>query len=109
MLLLTKEIERTLPPLRSQDGKRPEEVKIMVKFFDPTGRWTWYVVEGEKQADGDWLFYGVVDGFEKEFGYFYLSEIKDAKKGLTGLRALPIERDRYFGNHTIADIKERSL
>ena len=39
--------------------------------------WVWNVVEGEEQADGDWLFFGLVEGFESEWGYFTLSEFKE--------------------------------
>ena len=95
MKLMTKEIESKIKPLRhfEKSGETPVAV---VKFFDPTGSWTWYVAEGEKQGDGDWLFWGAVDGFEFEYGYFRLSELKHAKDSCTGLQALPIERDLYF-------------
>ena len=106
MKLLTKEIEKKLPRLYSQDGKDPNDVKVVVKFFDPTGSWTWYATEGERQEDGDWRFFGLVDGHEKELGYFTLSELQDAKRGFTGLQALPIERDAHFGEHTLAEVRE---
>ena len=94
MKLLTKEIQSKLPAIGSQsEVKDPVAV---AKFFDPVGSWSWFVVEGEQQEDGDWLFYGLVHGFEKEFGYFTLSELQSCKQGLTGLRALPIERDLHF-------------
>ena len=46
-----------------------------VKFFTPDGSWTWYASE----FDGDDLFYGLVDGFELEYGYFRLSELQEAQ------------------------------
>jgi len=100
MKLLTKEIEEKLPKLYSQEDKKPSEVKIVVKFFDPTGSWTWYVTEGEKQENGDWLFFGLVDGFDKELGYFTLEQLLTAKEGCRGLQSLPIERDIYFNTET---------
>jgi len=110
MELLTQELKERLPKLGSQDGKDPNEVKVIVKFFDPTGNWTWYATEGEQTEDGDWEFFGLVDGFEKELGYFRLSEIEHAKDGQTGLRALPIERDLHFGfQHTLADVLAQPL
>ena len=51
MKMMTKEIEKGLPKLRSQDGKDPKEVMIAVKFFDPTGSWTWFATEGEKTGE----------------------------------------------------------
>jgi hypothetical protein len=95
MKLMTKEIEQKLPPLYHFEKAKTEPVAL-VKFFDPTGSWTWYVAEGEKQDDGDWLFWGAVDGFEFEYGYFTLRELEHAKDGCKGIQALPIERDLYF-------------
>jgi len=37
-------------------------------------------------------FFGLVKGFEEEFGYFTLSELE----GVTGPMGLKIERDLYF-------------
>lgn len=87
MVLLTKEVLKKLPPLYSQEEKGLEAVAI-VKFFTPDSNWTWYATE----FDGDDLFFGLVDGFEKEIGYFRLSELKSVK----GALGLPIERDMYF-------------
>lgn len=100
MKLLTKEIIQKLPALRSQEETPAEQVKVVVKFFDPVGSWTWYATEGEVQPDGDVEFFGYVKGFEGELGYFRLSELLSAKQGQVGLRALPIERDLHFGFDT---------
>jgi len=105
MELLTQEIQDRLPKLGHQDGKDPTEVKVVVKFFDPTGSWTWYVTEGEQREDGEWEFFGLVRGFETELGSFTLSELHHAKDGLRGLNSLPIERDLHFGfEHTLAEV-----
>jgi hypothetical protein len=92
MKLLTKQIVRKLDksPLGSTDGKPIKDV--IVKFFTPDSSWTWYVAEGELQQSGDWMFFGLVDGLEKEWGYFTLSELQ-AVRGRLGL---PVERDMYF-------------
>ncbi len=110
MKLLTQEIIQRLPKLGSQEGKDPKDMKVIVKFFDPTGSWTWYVTEGEQREDGDWEFFGFVHGFENELGYFTLSELEHAKDGLRGLRGVPIERDTSFGcTHTLAEVMEQPL
>lgn len=86
MQLLTKDVLNKLPPLYSQ-----EEVKdpmIICKFFYPDFDWTWYAIE----FDGKDQFYGLVDGFEKELGYFSLTELLTNR----GKLGMPIERDRYF-------------
>lgn len=92
MKLITAEIEKKLAkkPLGSTDSQKgPRE--IIVKFFTPDSSWTWYVLEGE-QHDGDWHFFGLVDGHEKELGYFNLSDLKEIRGSLR----LPVERDMYF-------------
>ena len=110
MTLLTDEIRGKFPKLYSQDGKPAQEIKVIVKFFDPTGSWTWFAVEGEPVCNQegkeiDFQFFGYVRGLEDESGYFTLNELKHAKDGLTGLRAVPIERDLYFGfEHNLVEV-----
>jgi len=100
MKLMTKEIEKRLPKLYSQqDNKNP---KIVIKFFTPWSNWTWFVIEGEKQEDENWLFFGIVHGLEKELGYFNLNELKE----LEGPGGLKIERDKFFGyGHRLNEFK----
>lgn len=98
MKLITKEIEKKLAehPLYSTDGQKEKEV--IVKFFNPYGGWRWYVCEGEKQENRDWLFFGLVEGIEKEWGYFTLSELQSIPTPYN----LGIERDlHYKGTLTI--------
>ncbi len=94
MKLITKEIEKKLQkaPLYSKDGQG-ESAEVVVKFFNPYGIGTWLVTEGEKQPDGDWMFFGKVHLFEWEWGYFTLSELEQIRP----LRGFPlgIERDMY--------------
>lgn len=97
MKLLTEELKAKLPKLYSQD-KNPNP-EIVCKFFTPWSNWTWYVIEGEEQ-DGDWKFFGLVDGMERELGYFRLSELQSLK----GPFGLKIERDLYFGKKNLKDI-----
>lgn len=101
MKLIAKEIEALLlaAPLYSQE--QAENPPILVKFFTPWTNWTWFVVEGEKRPDGDWEFFGMVHGFEKELGYFKLSEL-ESLEGPGGLR---VERDRYFTGHHLNDVR----
>ena len=96
MKLLTEELKKQLPHLASTDGE-PNKTAVC-KFFDPCGSWTWYVVEGELLEDGDWLFFGLVDGFEKEWGYFSLGELQNVR----GPLGLGIERDIYFQPKTVS-------
>lgn len=99
MKLMTAEIEKRLEkhPFHSQDGKGMD-AEVIVKFFGG-GASTWLVTEGERQDNGDWLFFGYVTifgGDEWEWGYFTLSELKSLHFPPFGL---PIERDLYIGKH----------
>lgn len=95
MMLLTKENRDKLPPLYSQEDE-PDPM-VWVKFFDPCGSWTWYATE----FDGEDLFFGYVDGFEGELGYFSLSELASVK----GPFGLGIERDRHFKPRRLSEVK----
>ena len=87
MKLINNEIKRVLPKLYEQDGKGLNAIAY-IKFFTPDSNWSWYVTE----FDGIDTFFGLVDGFEKELGYFSLSELQSVK----GPLGLKIERDLYF-------------
>lgn len=90
--LLPSSLEKILPKLYATE-KIPEEKKIAyAKFFAPNSRWTWYVVEGAWNEDReDYIFFGLVEGFEREYGYFSLNELR----GITN-PFHKIERDLYF-------------
>lgn len=98
MQLLTKEIRRKLPPLYSTEHIPVEEVVAVVKFFTPWSNWTWYGVE----FDGKDIFFGLVYGLEKEWGYFSLSELES----VTGRGGLKIERDLHFKPTKIKDLPQ---
>ena len=96
MKMLTKENRKNLPPLYSQDCRGYDAI-AHVKFFTPWSNWTWWATEGSPVLDDDgnetdFEFFGLVSGFEKELGYFRLSELES----VTGFAGLKIERDRYF-------------
>jgi hypothetical protein len=99
MKLITKAIERTLPKRYSQENN--PNPNAVVKFFTPWSNWTWYVLEGEKQEDGDYLFFGYVVGHDSELGYFSLNELMSVR-GPVGLK---IERDLWFKPTPLNDIK----
>jgi len=95
MQLLTQEIRKHLPPLGSQDGKGGKAV-VYVKFFTPDSNWTWWATE----FDGKDTFFGLVEGQEKELGYFSLAELQGAR----GPMGLPIERDLHWTPKTLEEI-----
>jgi hypothetical protein len=89
MELLTEELRQNLPALYAQE-KNSDPI-IHIKFFTPDSSWTWYATEGSQDGD-DFIFFGYVIGFEREWGYFSLAELEGAR----GPLGLPIERDLYF-------------
>lgn len=97
MKLLTKELRKQLPPLYACENT--EDPTVICKFFDPCGSWTWYAME----FDGEDTFFGYVDGFEGELGYFSLSELTSVK----GPLGLGIERDLYFSPQPLSSIRNK--
>lgn len=95
MKLLTKENLRQLPKLYIQE-KLGGDAVAYVKFFTPDSNWTWWATE----FDGEDTFFGLVEGFEKEFGYFSLSEMQSAK----GPMGLHIERDLHWTPKRLREI-----
>jgi len=100
MTLIDNNIEKLFEkyPLYSQDGL--DVKKVIVKYFTPWAPWTWYITEGSKEGD-DWLLFGyVISGLGEdcnEWGYVSSKELQS----ITGPMGLKIERDLYFGEHTI--------
>ena len=95
MELLPAELRRKLPNLYAQEQLGPDAIAY-AKYFTPDSNWTWYATE----FDGKDTFFGLVDGYEKELGYFSLLELKTAH----GPLGLPIERDLYWKPKTLREI-----
>ena len=87
MKLMTEEIKKKIPAIGSQE--KVENPLVQVKFFCPWSKWTWYATEFDP-TDG--TFFGYVEGFENELGYFTLGELE----GIKGPAGLKIERDLFF-------------
>jgi len=94
MKLLTKEILKKLPALRATENVAIGDKVAVVKFFSPWTSWTWYGIEYDPVER---LFFGFVDGFDKEFGYFSLTELEEVH-GPCGLK---VERDMFFDSVNI--------
>lgn len=92
MKLMTEEVKKSLPPLYATENTKAEDKVLRAKFFDPSGRGTWYAVE----FDGKDIFYGfAVSPLGEdcdEWGYFSLSELESVR----GRFNLGIERDLFF-------------
>jgi hypothetical protein len=97
MELLTKEIERRFAQVGDQSGLGDDAI-VVAKFFTPDSSWTWYATEYQPEER---LFFGLVDGFVPEFGYFSLDELLTAK----GPRGLNVERDIHWKELTAGKVK----
>ena len=87
MILLTKNLVKKLPKLYATEHIPTEEKIAIAKLFHSASSWTWYIIE----FDGKDMCWGLVSGYEAEFGYFSLSEL--SKIVSLGLR---VERDIFF-------------
>lgn len=101
MKLLTESLKKQIPALNSTENLPLEEKVVVAKFFSPIGAGTWYVIEGEEQ-DGDFIFFGLVDLHEQEFGYFTLNELESVALPF----GLKIERDIQFTQEKISKLLE---
>ena len=78
----------------------PDNPMALVKLFDPTGSWTWYIAAYDPETRTAW---GLVDGFEKEYGDISMPELV-AMRGRLGL---PIERDLYWKSKPLSELEFR--
>jgi len=92
---MTADLRTQLPQLYSQE--EVDDPKAIAKYFTPDSNWTWYATE----FDGNDTFFGLVDGFEKELGYFSLAELESVR----GAFGLPVERDLWFEPTPISELK----
>ena len=98
MKLLTKELRKKLPALKSTDGQDGDAIAY-VKLFSPYTNWTWYVTE----FDGQDELFGLVVGYATELGTFFLRELEDLE-GAAGLKL--VERDLYWKPMPLREIPD---
>lgn len=98
MKLLTKELERRFAKVGRQEGLGDHAV-VVAKYFTPDSNWTWYATEYDPETRELW---GLVDGFEVEFGPFALDEMETA----TGPLGLHIERDLWWKERTLGEVRQ---
>lgn len=99
MQLITDQIRRQLPPLYATENS--SDPIAWVKYFTPDSSWTWYATE----FDGQDTFFGMVQGFEGELGYFSLAELLSSR----GPHGLPIERDLHFQPTPLSQLRQQVL
>jgi len=106
MKLMTKELERKLPKLYTQESKELEAL-VIIHYFNPGGMGDWYITEGERvdtvEMDNDLLFFGLCCLFEDELGNVCLSQLEAIKSPPFGLG---VERDLYWTPKTLSAVME---
>ena len=88
--------KRGIPPLYAQEEVKDPLTYLQIELllFD----WKWFVLEAEIKND-DILFFGFVQGFENELGYFSLSELTETKH--------PIKIKWFDEPVTLSQIKQK--
>ncbi len=92
--LMPAEIAASIPPLYGTEKQK--DPIVHVKWFTPDSSWTWYVTELDPEQR---LCFGLVDGFERELGYFSFDEIKEIR----GPLGLSVERDLYWQSKPLSE------
>ena len=102
--LMTKKLAETIPALYANENVADyDTVLAPAKLFSPYSNWTWYITEMDP-ATG--TCFGLVDGLDKEIGYFDLTELAET----TVFGGVPaVERDLYWEPKTLGDIKRGSM
>jgi hypothetical protein len=103
MKLLTKEILKAFEKQGDTSEKRAEDVKVIAKFFNPGGAGTWFATEYDPERRVFFGYANIGDDLNAEPGYFSLDEL-ESFRGRFGLK---IERDMYFGNHTLKEVVDK--
>ena len=101
--LMTQKLADVIPALGANENARDyDEVLTPAKLFSPYNGWTWYITEMDPKTG---QCFGLVDGFEKEIGYFDLTELAET----TVFGGVPaVERDLYWQPRTLGQIKSGS-
>jgi hypothetical protein len=85
-----------VPALYATDGD--PDPAVWAKFFTPDSSWTWHVTEYDP---AERRCFGLVDGLDRELGYFSLAELERVR-GPLGQR---IERDIYYTSQPLSAVR----
>ena len=104
MKLMTKTLAAKLPKLYSTENVKAEDKIAVMKFFDPCGRYTFYVVEGEPDPEYGYQFFGycvsALGSDCDEWGYQVLSELEKVRSRC----GLGIERDLHWTPKKMSEV-----
>lgn len=97
---ITKEIEKALPKLYSQENV--DDPIVVAKWFSPYSNWRWFAIE----FDGEDTFFGLVQGFEIELGNFSKSELENLVHVWLGHEVPTIERDLSWKPKKLSEVRQ---
>lgn len=96
MKLMTKQLEKLLPPIKATAGKSMEFITVPVKFFHPFSNLRWYVMELDPTT-GE--MFGYVTGGTNGGELGYLPSMDEFKA--LRVKGLPVERDLHWDPKTL--------
>ena len=101
--LMTEKVAETIPAIYANENAPDyDTVLAHAKLFSPYSNWTWFITEMDPETG---QCFGLVDGFERELGYFDLTELAET----TVFGDVPaVERDLYWHPRTLGEIKSGS-
>ena len=102
MKLLTKGLQKQLPPLSSQE-EVPDPI-VRAHFFSAGGAGDWWITEGSMQGE-DFLMFGLCYVHEPELGYVSIGEMQSVR----GPLGLGIERDLYWTPMPLSEVRARDV
>ena len=101
--LMTKELGAKIPTIgANEDVDDYDDVLAPAKLFSLHTGWRWFITEWDPETG---TCFGLVEGFEVELGFFYLTELAESTV-LGSVRA--VERDLDWEPKTIGDIRRQS-
>lgn len=89
-----------MPALYGTEKDVFKDKMLLVRFYHPLSRWSWYGIEYDPQKR---IFFGWVDGTYPEWGYFSLNEMAFAQ-----VKGVPIFWDMNFKPIRFGDLPKTS-
>ena len=103
MKLLTKKILEAFKKQGDTSNMKVKDIKIIVKFFGG-GACSWYCYEYHPKDRIYWCFANLGDSQMAECGTLSQDELEAITFPPFGL---PVERDMYFGDHTLQEVIDK--
>lgn len=100
MKLITKEILKAFERQGDTSEMKPEDTKVIVKFFNPVGRGKWYATEYDPETRTFFGFVSLFGDHNDELGCFSLDELENLRLPL----GMKIERDLHFTDYTLSQV-----